>query len=135
MEIIRLRTLTRKSTIGWGKYKECNVDTVLHAARGHLIWLYYNVQWINFNDDVLRALGITGKCCRRSFNGNCSVKALDVKLLFYGSLSLFEHLLFSCHKLGKCDFCILIHISLPHFYHVGEIIVGETAGVFLVKHL
>lgn len=26
MEIIRLRTLTRKSIIGWGKYKECNVE-------------------------------------------------------------------------------------------------------------
>lgn len=61
MEIIRLRTLTRKSILGWGKYKELNVDTVLHAARGHLIWLYYHVQWINFDDDVLRALGITGK--------------------------------------------------------------------------
>lgn len=59
---IRLRTLTRKSTLGFGKYKLYTVDTMLKTSfkmRQALIASYYKLESISYNDNVLEALEIT----------------------------------------------------------------------------
>lgn len=53
MDIVRLRTLTRKSKIGWGMFKDCTVQELLDTRKGQISWLYYHVEWMTFTDDVL----------------------------------------------------------------------------------
>lgn len=62
MDLVRLRTLTRKSKIGYGKFKDQTVGELLDANyKKELAWLYYNVQWITFMPDILEELKIIGK--------------------------------------------------------------------------
>lgn len=62
MDLVRLRTLTRKSKIGYGKFKDQTVGELLDANyKKELAWLYYHVQWITFMPDILEQLHITGK--------------------------------------------------------------------------
>lgn len=57
-----LRKLSRKSKIGFGKYKELAVQEILRLGlKSYLIYLYYNVEGISFLDDILEELGIIGK--------------------------------------------------------------------------
>ena len=61
---IRLRTLTKKSTLGFGKYKLYTVDTMLKTSykmREALISSYYKLEAISYNDSVLTALKITNE--------------------------------------------------------------------------
>lgn len=57
-DIITLRTMTRKSKIGWGKFENRTVESVLDSQPSYLVWLYYHVQWMNFTDDILDQLRI-----------------------------------------------------------------------------
>lgn len=63
MDVIRLRTLTRKSKIGWGMYKDRTVQEMIGSYKKQLAWLYYNVEWMTFTQDILDELGIKGKWC------------------------------------------------------------------------
>ena len=58
-----LRTLTEKSTIGFGKYSEMRVGEVLEIAGGpyYLSWVYYNCSMISFDEDILNRIGIFNK--------------------------------------------------------------------------
>lgn len=59
MDTIRLRTLTRKSTLGFGKYHDFTVGYVLdrwHTC--YLRWVYYNCDMISFVDEILDAIKI-----------------------------------------------------------------------------
>jgi hypothetical protein len=55
-----LRTLTRKSKLGFGKDKELTVQRILELKKNlSLISAYYKLTAINFTDDVLDELKIT----------------------------------------------------------------------------
>lgn len=55
-----LRIMTRKSKIGFGKYKDLTVQTMLDFNRKlELISAYYKLTSINYNEDVLNELNIT----------------------------------------------------------------------------
>ena len=60
MAFKNLRTLTVKSTLGFGKYSDERVGGVLKFSSGHwyLAWVYYNCSMINFNEEVLEELMI-----------------------------------------------------------------------------
>ena len=63
MSSIRLRTLTEKSTIGFGKYKDLRIFELiaLRPIKGKqlLCWYYYNASKINYSKDLLNTLGIS----------------------------------------------------------------------------
>lgn len=55
-----LRTLTVKSTMGFGIYKELKVGEVINLnKKQYLRWCYYNLSNITFTEDILIQLGIT----------------------------------------------------------------------------
>lgn len=57
MDIVRLRTLTLKSKVGYGKYTDVTVENLIKfKGLGVISWLYYNVEWITFTDDILDML-------------------------------------------------------------------------------
>ena len=58
--ITRLRTLTRKSKVGFGKHSELTVQRMLDLYRHKdLIYYYFNYEKINFTEDVLDELKVT----------------------------------------------------------------------------
>ena len=60
MDIIRLRTLTRKSKLGFGKYSDDPIWFVLQNKHTqYLRWCYYCNSTINFTDDILDEIGIS----------------------------------------------------------------------------
>ena len=59
-DIIRLRTLARKSIIWFGKHEGLSVQCVINIRHhSYLRWLYYNYEGITFVDDVLEEIRIT----------------------------------------------------------------------------
>lgn len=58
MAFKNLRTLTAKSTLGFGKYSDMRVGGVLKLSSGHwyLVWVYYNYSMISFDEEVLEEL-------------------------------------------------------------------------------
>lgn len=59
MDIIRLRVLTRKSKIGWGKYANNTVGELIESKQfNELLWLYYHIQWLTYTDELLDELKI-----------------------------------------------------------------------------
>lgn len=62
MSIIRLRKLSFKSVLDFGKFQHHSVQQVLDLREAkYLIWLYYNQSNISFTDDVLQLLHLTGE--------------------------------------------------------------------------
>ena len=61
-DVVLLRTLTRKSTMKFGKYYDLTVQMILDSqgVRGlsWLCWVYYNADMINFMPDILEELGV-----------------------------------------------------------------------------
>jgi len=54
MDIVRLRTLTFKSIIGFGRYEYMSVQQIIDLQdASYLKWLYYNAEGISFTEDVL----------------------------------------------------------------------------------
>ena len=59
MDVIRLRVLTKKSKIGWGKFANNTVGEMIEARHfNELLWLYYNIQWLTYADELLDELKI-----------------------------------------------------------------------------
>ena len=57
-----LRTMTRKSKLGFGKYKDFTVQKMFDMPKKiDLISAYYKLSSINYTDDILKDLGITKK--------------------------------------------------------------------------
>jgi hypothetical protein len=57
--IATLRTLTKKSKLGFGKHKDCTVQDLLDRRKHvDLIGCYYKLTSINFTEDVLLELKI-----------------------------------------------------------------------------
>lgn len=61
MDVVKLRTLTEKSLIGFGKLKDKTVLYCLESTRHRtsLVAMYFKLSKINFTDDVLDNLHIT----------------------------------------------------------------------------
>ena len=54
-----LRRLTKLSTLGFGRYREQKVGTILLLYPNYLIWVYFNSSHIDFNDEIKTELLIT----------------------------------------------------------------------------
>lgn len=61
---VKLRTLTRKSVLWFGKHEDRSVQQIIDLGRlagvSYLAWLYYNNDKISFNDELLEELFIVG---------------------------------------------------------------------------
>jgi nitrogen regulatory protein PII-like uncharacterized protein len=61
-DILRLRTLTEKSKMGFGRFHDYTVgDILIMGKEDYLQWVYYNSDMISFMPQVLDKLGITGE--------------------------------------------------------------------------
>jgi hypothetical protein len=59
MDVIRLRTLTKKSLMGFGKYAECTVQQVINLQKvTYLVYVYFHLSGITFEDKLLDELNI-----------------------------------------------------------------------------
>lgn len=59
MDILRLRTLSRKSLLNFGKYADCTVQNLLDLKKtNYLRWVYYNASMISFLPDILEEIHI-----------------------------------------------------------------------------
>ena len=61
---ILLRTLTRKSKLGFGKLRDVTIQHILdekYYGKLSLISAYFKLTTINFTDDILEELGIRAK--------------------------------------------------------------------------
>ena len=54
MSVLKLRTLTKKSKLGFGKYSEHTIDELIKRMRPYLVWVYYNASNITFTEDILK---------------------------------------------------------------------------------
>jgi len=60
MQIIKLRKLSLKSKLNFGKYKNCTVEQMIGLRKElSLISAYYKLSSISFNEEVLSMLGVT----------------------------------------------------------------------------
>ena len=56
MDVIRLRTLTTKSRLGFGQYADMTIDQIIAIKKKiYLVWVYFNINGISFTDDILDA--------------------------------------------------------------------------------
>jgi len=58
--MISLRTLTEKSTLGFGMFTDLKVGNLIRANPQYLIWLYFHTDWINYSEGVIKVLGLSG---------------------------------------------------------------------------
>jgi hypothetical protein len=62
MSRILLRTLTRKSKLGFGKHKNVTVQELFDRNQAlQLVSAYYKLTTINYVEDILNELGISSK--------------------------------------------------------------------------
>ena len=60
MSSILLRKLTKKSTLKFGKFKDCTVEHLFGMKKQiELTSIYFKLSTITFSDDILEELGIT----------------------------------------------------------------------------
>ncbi len=59
MDTILLRTLTRKSKLGFGKYADMPIQQIFdYNDKMYLRYIYLNLEGITFTDDILREIPI-----------------------------------------------------------------------------
>lgn len=62
MDVVLLRKLSRKSILGFGKYKELSVQQMINLNHTAILrWYYYNSSNITFLDDILDEIHISEK--------------------------------------------------------------------------
>jgi uncharacterized protein (UPF0305 family) len=62
MDIPRLRTLTMKSILWFGKYEGMTISQIIALKHTrYLRWIYYNIQIVNFMEDVFNEIHILEK--------------------------------------------------------------------------
>jgi len=60
MDTIRLRTMTEKSIIGFGKFTDISVQNLIDMKKTREIrWIYFNCSLLSFKDNILDWAGIT----------------------------------------------------------------------------
>lgn len=81
MSLPLLRTLTLKSTLQFGKYREMTVQQVIDLHEiNYLIWAYYNCSVINFTDEILEILKITEKISKPGINPELGNKRIQERI-------------------------------------------------------
>jgi hypothetical protein len=59
MDLPILRTLTRKSNLGFGKYADIPIQQIFdYKVQTYLRWVYYSFEGITFTDDILDEIPI-----------------------------------------------------------------------------
>jgi hypothetical protein len=59
MDVLRLRKLTRKSLLGFGKDADLTIGNMLDLQKTrYLRWVYFNCSMLTFMDDILDQIGI-----------------------------------------------------------------------------
>jgi hypothetical protein len=59
MEAKTLRILTWKAVLGFGKYPSSTISQIYYEYHtAYLRWIYYNLNGISFNDDILYRIGV-----------------------------------------------------------------------------
>jgi len=77
MDTIRLRTLSWKSFLGFGKYKELSVQQIYDLGHtAYLRYIYYNMEGISFNEEILKAIHVINS----KFDNRISKPGIDVEL-------------------------------------------------------
>ena len=82
MDVILLRTLTRKSFLKFGKYYDLRVQEVLNLYHFRILrWYYFNMSMISYNDDLKKELGITKEfeIKKPGINSELGIKLQDIK--------------------------------------------------------
>lgn len=60
MDVVRLRKLTTKSVLGFGKYQDSTVGHLLgYNQTTYLRWVYYNCSNIDFAEDILDLIHVS----------------------------------------------------------------------------
>lgn len=94
MDVTLLRTLTKKSKLGFGRYADLTVQEVLDArATAYIRFLYYNYSGISFTEDILRRVHIINGAFDNRIQKPGTNKELNDKL----NGILFNN---SCHSVG-----------------------------------
>jgi len=58
-DVITLRKLTERSTLGFGKFEHATVEELLNIRQhNYLVWVYYHYAGITFTDEILDKLKI-----------------------------------------------------------------------------
>tara|TARA_R110000803_G_scaffold102638_12_gene170764 strand:- start:1951 stop:2337 length:387 start_codon:yes stop_codon:yes gene_type:complete len=95
MDVVRLRTLTEKSTIWFGKWEGYSVGQMLglnHNAA--LRWIYYNCDRVSFTDDILTQIRIIHREGDRKINkpGKDPIKGGELQEFLSNYNPLFKHI-------------------------------------------
>ena len=100
MDTIRLRTLTEKSIIGFGKYTDLRVKDLISMRRTRDIrWIYYNCSMISFMPDILRWARIE-ECDEIEKPGKSHEKYIELNELLSNRIGgLTKHI---NNKVAKC---------------------------------
>jgi hypothetical protein len=84
MDSISLRILAKKSTLNFGKYKDCTVEKLIGMRKQiDLTSMYFKLSKISFNEEILEELGITSEFRILKPSTNKELY-LDFLLLKYG---------------------------------------------------
>ena len=60
MDRLLLRTLAKKSILGFGKYADMTIKNLLDLNRTtYLRWIYYNMDMISFSNEILEEIKIS----------------------------------------------------------------------------
>ena len=71
---ITLRVLTNKSKLGFGKYQDMTIADILKINKEYVIWVYYNVSGISFNEELLSQLEINPRIEKPGVDKNAFFK-------------------------------------------------------------
>ena len=64
MDTIRLRTMTWKSILGFGKYADLSIKQIYDLGHTHYLrWVYYGMDGLSFTDEVLSNIGVIKEFC------------------------------------------------------------------------
>ena len=54
MDVVKLRKLTERSTLNFGKFKGMKIGDLIKFNRlAYIRWIYYNIEGLSFIDDIL----------------------------------------------------------------------------------
>ena len=56
--MILLRTLTEKSTLGFGMFADLRVGNLMKVNPQYLVWAYFHIDWMNYSEGVMKVLNL-----------------------------------------------------------------------------
>jgi hypothetical protein len=84
MDVVNLRTLSKKSVLGFGKYASATIQQIIDLQHtNYLRWIYYNFEGISFNDEVLKEIYISDSDKINKPGKNSELHEQITKRLYY----------------------------------------------------